>query len=149
MMGLSSFGDIFYIKNTTCKKCHKKYAYEEREEPDIKEVSTEKSYKVTIIRYWKCRHCGFIDISESREILICKKTWKCLRGIEIKCEKCGKIGTYSECRRPDIKTYGTTSTIIRYYKCEGCEHINIAVEGACGGGEYGPIYESRGSDPRL
>jgi hypothetical protein len=149
LIGFGSFLSIPYIKNTTCKKCHKKYAYEERKEPDVKEVSTEKSYKVTITRYWKCKYCGNIDISESPETVRCYKVRKG-RKVEIKCEKCSRTGILPECRRPDAKVVDYMATTdIRYYRCEGCGHINIAVQKGLSSMDGTISYESRGSDPRL
>ncbi len=149
--GASLLGDIFYVKNTTCKKCHKKCAYEEREIPDIKEISTENLYKVTITRYWKCKHCGNIDTSEGREkIIYCNKGRKG-RKVKIKCEKCGKTRILPECRKPDAKVYDSVLTEIRYYRCQDCGHINMAVDKNYGSRVDAEVirWESGGSDPRL
>lgn len=130
--GFSLTHDVAYVKATNCKKCHSNYAYEEREEPDIKESSTEDSYTVTITRYWKCKYCGYIDSSESSENIKCYKGKK-EKPKEIKCEKCGKTGTSSECRDPDVKEKSSpmsevTTTTIRYYKCKYCGSLNTTEE---------------------
>lgn len=127
--------NVKYVKATRCKRCYKNYAYEEREEPDIKEVSTVNSYTVTVIRFWKCKHCGFMDSSESPEKI---KAHKGLRGKpkEIECEKCGKIGIYSEYRKLDVKEKSfpmiesnpTIITTTRYYKCIHCGNLNSTEE---------------------
>ena len=89
LTGMGKLSDEEYVEAPKCKKCNMEYAYEEREEPDVKEVSTEDSYTLTITRYWKCKYCGHIDSSESSENIIAYKEEK---GIpkEIECEKCGK-----------------------------------------------------------
>lgn len=89
--GVFLFPYINYIKDTRCKKCHKNYAYEESENPDVREVSTENSYTVTITRYWKCKHCGYIDSNESSENMGIRKE-KMKKSKKITCEKCGKSG---------------------------------------------------------
>jgi len=147
-MGFNSFVDISYIKNTTCKKCHKKYAYNEMEEPDIKEVSTEKSYKVTITRYWKCKHCGFMDTSEGKERMRYYKGRKG-REVEIKCGKCRKKGILPECRKPDIKIYDPVATKTCYYRCEYCGHINVSIKKGSVDTEGGITYKNVECGPRL
>ena len=132
LAGMNLIYDVAYVKTTKCKICHKNFAYEEREEPDIKEVSTENSYIVTIIRYWKCKYCENIDSTESPENIKSHKEKK-EKPKEIKCEKCGKTGTSSECRDPDVKEEsfpmsGVTTTTIRYYKCKYCGSLNITEE---------------------
>jgi hypothetical protein len=125
--GFSLTCNTEYVKATRCKKCHKNYAYEEREESDIKEVSNEYSYTVTITRHWKCKYCGYIDSSESPEEI---KSYKGRReeDKEIKCEKCGEIEVSSECRDPDVKEEGAlmsrVKTTTRYYRCKHCGHLN-------------------------
>ena len=139
--GESLICNVKYVKATRCKKCHKNYAYEEREEPDIKEISTENSYMFTITRYWKCKYCGYIDSSESPEKIKSHKGKK-EKPKEIKCEKCGKTGVSSECRDPDVKMESfplseVVTTTIRYYKCKYCENLNTTeVEMGTGSGTF-------------
>ncbi|MCC4771051.1 hypothetical protein FXV91_13005 [Methanosarcina sp. DH2] len=140
-LGIHLIGDFLiynvnYVKATRCERCHMNYAYEEREEPDIKEASTEDSYNVTITRYWKCKHCGFMDSSESPEKIKAHKGTKG-KPKEIKCKKCGKIGINSEYRNPDVKKEsfpmigprpeGVINTT-RYYKCIYCGNLNTTEE---------------------
>jgi len=104
-IGNSLLWKVRYVKATRCKRCHKNYAYEEIEEPDIKEISTEESYVVTVTRNWRCKYCGHIDSSESPEKI---KAYKGLKEIkraakEIKCERCGKTEFNFEYKNPDIK----------------------------------------------
>ncbi|KKH99098.1 hypothetical protein EO95_17130 [Methanosarcina sp. 1.H.T.1A.1] len=121
--GVSLTCNIEYAEATKCKKCHKNYAYEEREEPDIKELSNANSFKVTTTRYWKCKHCGYIDSSESPAGTL---SYKGTKGMprEIECEKCGKTGLSFECRDPDTKEIRGVPTIRRYYKCKYCGNIS-------------------------
>lgn len=120
-----------YVEATKCKKCHREYAYEEREEPDIKEVSTEESYTVIVTRYWKCKYCGHKDSSKSSENIKAYKGEK-KKPEKIKCEKCRKQEISPECRNPDIKvenfTASATFITTRYYRCKYCRHVNIKVE---------------------
>jgi hypothetical protein len=120
-----------YVKATKCKKCHREYASEEREEPDIKEVSTEDSYTVTITRYWKCKYCGHRDSSKSSENIKAYKGEK-KKPEKIKCVKCGRQGISPECRNPDIKmeefTGAANFITTRYYRCKYCRHVNTKVE---------------------
>lgn len=133
-IGNSLLWKVRYVKATRCKRCHKNYAYEEREEPDIKEVSTEELYVVTVTRHWRCKYCGHIDSSESPEKI---KAYKGLKEIkratrEIKCEKCGKTEFNFEYKNPDIKEdpFGKTvvQTETKYYKCNYCGNLNITGE---------------------
>lgn len=122
---------VKYVSATRCKRCYKNYAYEEREEPDIEEISTEDSYTISITRYWKCKYCGHIDSSESPEGI---KTYKGTKQkpVKIMCEKCGKTELNSECRDPDVReeNLGMTKIIIttRYYKCKYCGKLNTTEE---------------------
>jgi DNA-directed RNA polymerase subunit M/transcription elongation factor TFIIS len=144
--GMFLFPYTNYIKATKCKKCHKVYAYEEMENPDIKEVSTEDTYTVTITRHWKCKYCGYIDNTESPENIDTHKGKK-KKPKRIFCEKCGKSGVYPEYKTPDVRSDEFAFTRIRFYKCEQCKYINIAVEEASRG--ENSTWESKGSDPRL
>lgn len=147
--GRSYFRDILYVKSITCKRCHKKCAYEETEAPDIKEVSTEDSYEVTITRYWKCKHCRFICISEGQEKMKCYKEWEG-RKAEIKCEKCRKKRILPECRKPDVKVYDSAATKTSYYRCEYCGHINVSIKRGSVSMEDGTItYGNAEGNPRL
>ena len=152
IFGLRLFSYVKYVKATRCKICNKNYAYEETANPDIKEVSTENSYTVSITRFWKCKYCGHIDSSESSENIGTRKE-KMKKPKRIICEKCEKSGISHEYKKPDIKcednSSGQTFTTIRYYKCEYCRHINLAVEKNYCYGEYNSSCESKGSDPRL
>jgi DNA-directed RNA polymerase subunit RPC12/RpoP len=131
LSGTGILSDEKYVEAPKCKKCHREYAYEEREEPDIKEVSTEDSYTVTITRYWKCKYCGHKDSSESSENIIAYKGEK-KEPEKIECEKCRRQGISPECRDPDIKMeeFKASATFIttRYYRCKYCRHVNIKVE---------------------
>lgn len=135
IIGESLIYNVKYVGTIRCKRCYKKYAYEEREDPEIKEVSTEDSYAVTVIRFWKCRHCGFIDSSESPEKIKAHKGTR-EKPKKIKCEKCGETGISPECRKPDVKEISfpmieLSSTIIttnRYYKCIHCGNLNTIEE---------------------
>ena len=131
VVGVDLHNSVKYVEATRCKKCGQNYGYEEREKPDIKEVSTEDSYNVTITRYWKCKYCGYRDSKKSTENIRTQKGDK-RAPKEIECEKCGKIGINAECRNPDIKiddSYCYTVTITtRYYKCKYCGHVNIEAE---------------------
>lgn len=152
IVGLGLFSYVKYVKATRCKICNKNYAYEETANPDVREVSTENSYTVAITRYWKCKRCGYIDSDESPEDIVTRKG-KIKKPKRIICEKCGKSGIYPEYKTPDIKCVddysGQTFTTIRYYKCEYCRHINLAVEKNYCYGEYNSSCERKGSDPRL
>lgn len=142
-----------YVRATKCKNCSREYAYEEIEDPDVKEVSTEDSYTVSITRHWKCKYCGYIDSSESPEnIKTCKGEKK--KPKQIECENCGFTETCPEYRDPDIKKEKlagkTITTIIRYYRCGHCGHINIEVEKKTASHGYPPgVSKSTGDDPRL
>jgi len=125
---------VKYVEATRCKRCRKNYAYEEREKPDVKEVSTESSCIVTITRHWRCKKCGYIDSSESHENI---KTYRGLKAIKratrkVKCEKCGRSGFNFEFKYSDVKSgsFGMkgVETTTRYYKCNSCGNINIAEE---------------------
>ena len=144
--GLILFSYVKYVGITGCKNCHKAYAYEETKKPDIKEVSTEKEYKITITRYWKCKYCGYIDSTESPENIGTNKGKK-KKPRKITCEKCGESGLYFEYKNPDIKFDDAASTRIRYYKCEYCGNVNIQVEKTSSA--EGSSWENRGSDPRI
>lgn len=133
-IGSSLLCKVRYVEATRCKRCHKNYAYEEREKPDVKEVSTEGSYIVSITRHWRCKQCGYIDSSESPEKI---KTYKGLKAIKratrkVKCEKCGRAGFNFEYKKPDVKedSFGTKTvqTTTRYYKCNSCGNLNITEE---------------------
>ena len=138
-IGICSIGNsllwkVRYVKATRCKRCHKNYAYEEREEPDIKEISTEDSYVVTVTRHWRCKYCGHIDSSKNPEKI---KAYKGLKEIkratrEVKCEKCGRTEFNFEYKNPDVKEdpFGTTvvETTTKYYKCNYCGNLNITEE---------------------
>lgn len=125
--GFSLIYSVQYVKATKCKNCLKNYAYEEREKPNVKEVSTEDSYIVTITRYWKCKHCGHMDSSEGPERIKTHKGTK-YKPEKIKCEKCGKTEITAECRDPDVReeitSMSTVGTTIRYYRCRNCGHLN-------------------------
>jgi hypothetical protein len=131
LSGMGTLSDEDYVEAPKCKKCNRAHVCEEIEEPDIKEVSTEDSYTVTITRYWKCKYCEHRDSSESSENIIAYKEKK---GIpkEIECKKCGKVGISPECRNPDIKMKESKEVAIfittRYYRCKYCRHVNIKVE---------------------
>ncbi|KKG14171.1 hypothetical protein EO98_09375 [Methanosarcina sp. 2.H.T.1A.6] len=131
LSGMGILSDEKYVEATKCKKCHREYAYEEREEPDIKELSTEDSYTVTITRYWKCKYCGHRDSSKSSENIKAYKGEK-KKPEKIKCEKCRRQEISPECRNPDIKVenFTASATLIttRYYRCKYCRHVNIKVE---------------------
>lgn len=131
MRGFSLIYNVAYVNATRCKKCARNYAYEEREEPDVKEVSTEDSYEVTITRYWRCKYCGYRDISEGPENVKSRKGTK-YRPVKIKCEKCGKTELCEECRDPDVKEeiLGMTKAIVttKYYECKYCGKLNITEE---------------------
>ena len=144
--GIILFSYVKYVGITGCKNCHKVYAYEETKNPDIKEVSTEKSYKVTITRYWKCKYCGYIDRTESPENIGTNKG-KRKKPREITCQKCGESGLCFEYKDPDIKFVEEVSIRIRYYRCEYCKNVNIEVEKTSA--SEGSNWESCGSDPRL
>ncbi|AKB35293.1 hypothetical protein MSSAC_0703 [Methanosarcina siciliae C2J] len=123
-----------YVKATRCKRCHRNYAYEEREEPDVKEISTEDSYAVTVTRHWRCKYCGHIDNSKSPEKIKAYKGLKEMKKVtgEVKCEKCGRTEFNFEYRNPDVKEdpFGTTvvETTTKYYKCNYCGNLNITEE---------------------
>lgn len=152
-VGDSLLSSVKYVKATKCKKCGVEYAYEERKEPQIKEISTEDSYSITITRYWKCKYCDHIDSSESPENIKTRKG-KFTTCAKIKCEKCGKEKNYCECRKPDIKEINwprkTTTITTRYYMCEYCRHLNIEVEKEDYiYGEPPSISRKKGKDPRI
>ncbi len=144
--GLVLLPYVKYIGVTGCKNCHKVYAYEETKNPDIKEVSTEKSYKVTITRYWKCKYCGYIDSTESPEN-ICTYKEKKKKPRKITCQKCEESELWFEYKDPDIKCIEEGSIRIRYYMCEYCKNVNIEVEKISS--SEGSSWESCGSDPRI
>ena len=144
--GISLLSYVKYVGITGCKNCHKVYAYEETKKPDIKEVSTEKAYKVTITRYWKCKYCGYIDSTESPENIGTNKGKK-KKPRKITCEKCGESGLCFEYKDPDIKFVDEVSIRIRYYMCEYCKNVNIDVEKTSA--SEGSSWENRGSDPRI
>lgn len=146
VIGIHLFSYAKYVRDTRCKKCCKNYAYVEIENPDIREVSTEELYKVTITRYWKCRYCGYIDRTESPEDLVTRKG-KMKKPKRVLCEKCGKSRIYPEYKKPDIKSDGSVFIEIRYYICEYCKYVNIEVEKTLSG--EGSSSESKGSDPRF
>ncbi|MPM91376.1 hypothetical protein SDC9_138504 [bioreactor metagenome] len=139
---------VKYVGITGCKNCHKVYAYEETKNPEIKEVSTEDSYTISITRYWKCKYCGYMDITASPENITARKEKKLKKHIKIKCENCGKTELWLEYKKPDERSEENIFTRIRYYKCEYCGHINLKVEikSAC---TESSTWESRGSDPRI
>jgi len=116
-----------YVKASRCKSCHRNYAYKETEHPDIREISTENSYNVLITRYWKCKHCGFIDRTESSENIWTRKGKK-REPKKITCGNCGKTKITSEFKDPDKKFNEYRAIRIRYYRCEYCGHINIIAE---------------------
>lgn len=151
--GISSHSSAMFLKSLKCKQCGRKNAYEEREKPDIREDSTENSYTVTITRYWKCKYCGYLDISESSENIKCFKMKK-KKPTKIKCEECGVTSLVSECRNPDMKIEdhpgGSNITEIRYYKCDYCGHLNIETK-KTRLNNMEPLASSKikGSDPRL
>jgi rubredoxin len=151
--GMSLPSLVEYVRSTKCKNCSREYAYEEIEEPDVKEVSTQNSYIVTITRHWKCKYCGFIDSSESPEnVKTCKGEKKEPKQIE--CENCGLTKIRPEYKNPDIKKEElpskTITTAIRYYKCGYCGRINIEVEKkTVRGRNPSGISKSTGDDPRL
>lgn len=130
-VGKELYDDIDYVKTTKCKNCDKNFAYEERENPVIKEVSTPESYSVMITRYWKCKYCGFEDSTESPENIKASKgairnnsklTPPC-------CSNCGKKHSYIEFRRPDEKKiyilWNREIITTRYYKCDSCGHVEV------------------------
>ncbi|MDY9927857.1 hypothetical protein [Methanosarcina sp.] len=56
-----------YHSNTTCKNCNKEFAYEELENPDVKDVKTADGYMRTIKRHYTCQFCGFKETISFRE----------------------------------------------------------------------------------
>ncbi len=138
---------VKYIGVTGCRNCHKVYAYEETKNPDIKEVSTGKSYKVTITRYWKCKYCGYINSTDSPENIGTYKEKRKKKPRKIICQKCGESGLCFEYKDPDIKFVEEVSIRIRYYRCEYCKNVNIEVEKISS--SEGSSWESCGSDPRI
>ncbi|MDQ1253677.1 MAG: hypothetical protein QG646_2864 [Euryarchaeota archaeon] len=137
---------VKYVGITGCKNCHKVYAYEEIKNPDIKEVSTEDSYTISIARYWKCKYCGYTDITAGPENIGTYKGKK-KKPRKITCQKCGESGLFLEYKDPDIKFVEEVSIRIRYYMCEYCKNVNIEVEKVSS--SEGSSWENCGSDPRI
>lgn len=132
-LGHELMGDVGYVKATRCKRCDKQFAYEERESPDIKEVSAPKSYMITVIRYWKCRYCGYEDNTESPENIGSRKgeIQNSHKLSKIACANCGTQGSYKEFRKPDEKIidgFSSTHITTRYYNCKVCGYIDIKME---------------------
>jgi len=97
--GLVLIPYVKYVGITGCKNCYKVYAYEETKNPDIKEVSTDDSYTISITRYWKCKYCGYTDITASPENITTRKEKMLKKHIKIKCENCGKTELWTRIQK--------------------------------------------------
>ncbi len=122
-----------YLESSHCNKCGRDFACEESKAPEIRERSTPKAYRITVISYWKCKYCGYENIRERPAgIKAWKKGFAFLLGpgkLPVPCQKCGKEKAYREFRKPDIKKLSNTiQTITSYYKCRYCGHIEVKVE---------------------
>lgn len=122
-----------YVKAARCSECGKEFACEEREKPDIKEVSTPDYYYVTVIRHWKCRYCGCEDSSESQENIESRKGNRNTDPFRSPCRHCRKNTLHTEFKDPDIKELKTSSStsdliITRYCQCEHCGHRSVRAE---------------------
>lgn len=122
-----------YVKAARCRECGKEFACEEREKPDIKEVSAPDYYYVTVIRHWKCRYCGCEDSSESQENIESRKGKRNKEPFSTFCEHCGKSTFQREFKDPDIKELKTSSStsdliITRYYQCGHCGYRSVRAE---------------------
>ena len=127
-----TYNALEYHRNSLCRLCGRKLACEEIKEAVINEISTSDEYIVTVVRYWKCKFCGRIDLREGPEDIVAKKgdyQSKCyLERIQfegIKCKNCGEKNVIEEFRRSDIKEQGSKRVIRNYYKCNNCGYIDI------------------------
>ncbi len=120
-----------YYRESKCEKCGEEFACEEFRIPDIKEISTPDNYSFQIIRYWKCRSCGFENVRKSSEGFVAKKgeTIRFSFLAKVPCKKCGKTDAYVEYKKPDIREINRDiirkTMIRRYYRCKLCGYEDI------------------------
>ncbi len=118
-----------YARNTSCTHCGKKFTCSEIKEPVMKEISTFTEYKVTVIRYWECNNCGYVDRRECTEGITARKgdkeSEKSLKSI--KCKNCGKSNSMEEFKRCDVKEIGDKSITRSYYRCRLCGYKDFRV----------------------
>lgn len=114
-------------KDSKCKKCGKDFAYNEFQEPLIKEVSTHDKYKITMTRYWRCKYCG--DDNPVGESLYYRQSKGKINSREVRvCKICENRDSMREYRTPDIKEKNDDEITIRHYKCSHCGYYEITIK---------------------
>jgi hypothetical protein len=114
-------------KDSKCKKCGKDFAYEESQEPLIKEVSTHDKYEITMTRYWRRKYCDDENLIE--EPLHYRHSKGKINSREVSvCKICENRDSMREYRTPDIKEIDNDEITIRHYKCLHCGYYEITIK---------------------
>ncbi|MDD4497382.1 MAG: hypothetical protein PHV51_04415 [Methanosarcinaceae archaeon] len=116
-----------FHKNSLCKKCGRYFAYEEHNEPIIKEVSSRLKYEITITRYWECKFCGNKD-PRIEGLNYYQQNGEREDRKNRTCRECNKEYALIEYKLPDIKIENDTATTIRHYECTSCGYHEITIK---------------------